>query len=76
MFRMGFGCYLNGYGFKIGRKYLHLTRWEKSIDKMELSKSVINQLEEIADKYFYNDVNRVYEVMKMFGYYRDEEEAK
>lgn len=41
---------------------------------MELSKSVINQLEEIADKYFYNDVNRVYEVMKMFGYYRDEEE--
>ena len=72
-FFMGFGCYLNGYGFRVGRKYLSLTRYRRAVEIMELTDSVIESLRAIKDNYPYNDVNRVREVMKLFGYYQEEE---
>lgn len=68
------GCYFNSVGFEVKRKYLYLTKNNRAIDKIELSKNVIERLEEIANKYFYNDVKRTIAVLEMFDYFYNEEE--
>lgn len=73
MFNKYCGCYLNGYGFEIGRKYLTLTRYGKRVERMELTEFIIKKLSEILYNYSYNDANQVAEVMKLFGYFKEDE---
>lgn len=63
------GCYWNGIGFYVGRKYLWKCDVEsdKKLNKILLTDSVRERLDEIDDEYSYDDVNRTIAVLDLIN---------
>lgn len=63
--KMDCGAFYNNIGFCVGRKYLSLYEagTHRIKGKIELTPSIINELEEIKEKYRYDDAGRTYNVI-------------
>jgi len=66
-FKMDFNCTLNGLTYEIEDDYLFKVVDTERVSKHKLTDNLISELEEIKEKYDYNDVNRVYLTSKIIN---------
>ncbi len=61
--------FINRVGFQVGRKYLNLYRAgiNKNIERLPLTPELLEKLQEIKDTYLSDDVDRTYNVIKLFN---------